>query len=311
VVVTFSEPVDPTSAQRASNYSLDGNLQVQSALLDPVAGRTVTLTTTSQTFGQPYKLSVNGVLDRFGNAASASALFRSAIVIDGNFDDWNSVPISLTLEQLNPGTIEYKNLYITNDTDYIYLRFTYYEPLVSLGPATYSNYHQIVFNTDSELGTGVWNGGEVMIENRTVYRMGGSWTDGRYQGADFVIAPNDTVSADFECRISRRATATDNGLPAFPGDTFSVFFCTRSTAWAQVAITAPQIPYTMATLTPLSVAITARRVGAKVELTWPGGGVLETRTSLSAGSWSAVPGAVSGIQIDPATAVTSFYRLRQ
>ncbi len=311
VLVTFSEPVDATSAQKASNYSLDGKLQVQGAVLDPVDGHTVTLTTTQQTFGQSYKLSVNGVQDRFGNAASAATIFRSAIVIDGKFDDWNGIPIALTLEQLNPGGIEYKNLSITNDNDYVYLRFTYYDPVGSLGPANYSNYYQIVFDTDSDPATGVWNGGEVMIENRSVYRMGGGWTDGRYQGADFAIAPNDTKSADFECRISRRATATDTGLPAFPNPSFSVFLCTRTTGWTQVAITAPPIPYTLTTLTPLPVSVIVKRVGAKVELTWPGNGVLETRASLSTGSWSAVPGAVSGLQIDPAGAAASYYRLRQ
>lgn len=312
VVVTFSEPVDATSAQKASNYSLDGNLQVQGAVVDPVDARTVALTTTQQTFGQPYKLSVNGVQDRFGNAASATSIFRSAIVIDGNFDDWASVPIALTKEQLNPGSIEYKDLYITNDNEYIYLRFTYYDPVGPMGPANYANNYQIVFDTDSDPATGTWNGGEVMIENRNIYRLGGSWTDGSYQGADYAVAPGDIQSASFECRISRLATAVDNGLPAFPNPSFTVFFCTRNAAWSEVANTAPPtIPYTLATLTPLPATLTARRIGTKVEITWPGGGGLETRASLSTGSWAPVPGAASGIQIDPITGAPGFYRVRQ
>ncbi|MCI0534427.1 MAG: hypothetical protein L0Z50_04300 [Verrucomicrobiales bacterium] len=58
------------------------------------------------------------------------------------------------------------------------------------------------------------------------------------------------------------------------------------------------------------VAITAKLVGGKVELAWSSGGVLETRASLSAGSWAPVPGAASGIHIDPTTAAAGYYRLR-
>ena len=150
-----------------------------------------------------------------------------------------------------------------------------------------------------------------MIENRNIYRLGGGWVDGSYQGANYAIAPNDTQSASFECRISRRATAADNGLPAFPNPSFTVFFCTRTAGWAQVAITAPPIPYTLATLTPLPVTLTVTRIGTKVELTWPGGGVLETRASLSTGSWASVPGAASGVQIDTAVGAAGFYRVQQ
>jgi len=61
--------------------------------------------------------------------------------------------------------------------------------------------------------------------------------------------------------------------------------------------------------TAQAVTITAKLVGGKVELTWPGGGSLETRASLSAGSWAPVAGAASGIMVDP-TAVAGFFRLR-
>ncbi len=311
VVVTFSEPVDTTSAQQATNYGVDGNLQVARAVLDPVDGRTVTLTTTLQSFGQAYKLSVNGVQDRFGNAAHATAMFQSAIVIDGNFDDWASVPVALTQDQLNPGSVEYQNLYVTNDNDYLYLRFMYHVPVGPLGPDNYGHYYQVVFDTDNDPATGTFNGGDVMIENGSMLRMGGDWTDGRYVADYYALAPRETQSTDFECRISRRATAEDNGLPAFPNPSFGVFFCTRSTGWAELDITAPNIPYTFATLPPLPATIVVERVGTKVELTWPGGGVLETRASLSAVGWTPVAGAASGIQIDPATAAAGYYRVRQ
>ena len=76
-------------------------------------------------------------------------------------------------------------------------------------------------------------------------------------------------------------------------------------------LTAPPVAYTLASLPPMPATIAAKRVGNKVELTWPGGGVLETRPNLSTGSWAPVTGAVSGMQIDPTTAAAGYYRVRQ
>jgi hypothetical protein len=312
VVITFSEALDPTSAQRATNYRLDGGVQVQGAVLNPADGHTVTLATTQQVFGRVYTLSVSGVQDRFGNADGVTALFQSTILIDGNFEDWSGVPVALTQDQLNPGSVEYKDLSITNDADYVYVRFTYHGPVGPLGPNSYGQNHQVVFNTDSNPATGGWNGGEVMVENLGVLRLGGSWTLGDYVGGNIAIAPGDVQSTDFELRVSLHATYQADGSPAFPNPSFEVFCCTRSaTDWAELDLTAPAVPYTLGTLPPMPATITAKRVGNKIELTWPGGGVLETRPSLSAGSWAAVTGAASGVQIDPTTAVTGYYRVRQ
>jgi len=314
VIVTFSEPLDPAVAQQAANYHLDGGRQVQGAVLDPIGGSAVTLTTTLQSFGQPYTLSVNGIRDRFGNAGNGTARFRSTILIDGNFEDWGSIPVALTQEQSNPGTVEYSDLSITNDNDYVYVRFSYYGPVGPLGPANgdnYGHYYQVVFNTDNDPATGSWAGGDVMVENGTVYRLGGDWTAGEYQGGDTAIAPGEVASTNFEFRVSLRAKHETDGLPAFPNRSFEVFCCTRNTGWAELDLTAPAVSYTLATPPPMPVTLSIKRVGNMVNLTWPGGGVLETRPSLSTGSWAPVPGAVSGMQIDPTTAAAGYYRVRQ
>ncbi len=317
IVVTFSEPVDTASAQQPANYTLDGGLQVQGAVLDPVEGRAVTLTTTQQTFGQVYTLSAVGVKDRFGNPGSATALFRSTIVLDGSFDDWNGVPVALTQEQTNPGTIEYNELSITNDNDYIYLRFSYYAPVGPLGPANWNdrgNHYDIIFDTDQDPATGTWDGGDVLIEDGGVYRLAGGWTQGTFDGADVLIAPGETKATDFELRISLAAKHQTDGLPAFPNASMNVFCVTQSMGWSALDRTTPTVSYTLATFPPLPVApgpITAKRAGSKVELTWSGGGILETRANLTTGSWTAVQGAASGIQIDPSSAPGGYYRLRQ
>ena len=62
VAVTFSKPV-ADSAATVGNFSADGGLTVSSAVLDS-AKRVVTLTTSPQTIGATYNITVNGVSDR-------------------------------------------------------------------------------------------------------------------------------------------------------------------------------------------------------------------------------------------------------
>ena len=314
VVITFSEPLDPGSAQQVGNYRLDGGVQVQGAALDPGDGRTVTLTTSQQVFGQVYTLSVTGVKDPFGNAGSATALFQSTILIDGSFEDWSDVPVALTQDQSNPGTIEFKDLSITNDTDYLYLRFSFYEPagpLAAADWATLGNYWQAWFDTDADPATGPQSGCEVMQEVGSLLRFGSDWTDGAFPDADIALAPAEVQATTFEDRISLRATFERDHLPAFPTSTMNIFCIIRETTqWNELNRTAP-VTFTLGTLPPLPPTITARRVGSQIELTWPGGGVLESRPSLSSGTWATVAGATSGIQIDPTTAAAGYYRVRQ
>jgi hypothetical protein len=315
VVLSFSEPLETASAQQAASYSLDGGVTVQGAVLDPVGATEVTLTTSAQQFGQVYRVTATGVRDLYGNAGPTSALFQSTIFIDGQFDDWTSVPVALTQDQLNPGTVEYQDLSITNDNDYVYLRIRYYEPAGPLSPANwgdYGNYYQVIFNNDSDPATGGWLGSEVMVENGTVFHLGGGWTDGQYDGGDAAIAPGEVKAKDFEFRLSLHATLRADGSPAFPHPTFEVVCCTRNTTeWAEVDRTSPAVAYTLGTLPPLPPTLSVRRAGAKLELTWPGGGVLQTRPSLTAGSWTTVPGAASGVQIDPTLAEAAYYRVQQ
>lgn len=61
--VTFSEPVDPLSATDPLNYQLDNGLFINTLSLDST-GTKLTITTTPQTPGYVYNLTVNGVLDR-------------------------------------------------------------------------------------------------------------------------------------------------------------------------------------------------------------------------------------------------------
>lgn len=72
VKVTFSEPVDPATAEVAANYSLTGGVTVSAAQLAVPAGspgdNVVILTTSQQAVGTPLTLTVNNVTDIAGNA---------------------------------------------------------------------------------------------------------------------------------------------------------------------------------------------------------------------------------------------------
>lgn len=77
--VWFSEPLDPVSAQKASNYQISGGLTVLSATLASPAGtdgdNTVDLVTSAQTPGQTYTVTITGVKDQTapGNAIAAGS----------------------------------------------------------------------------------------------------------------------------------------------------------------------------------------------------------------------------------------------
>lgn len=315
VTLAFSEPVDPVTAQMAANYTLDGGVQVQGAVLDPADATVVTLTTAAQQFGRVYKVSATGVRDVYGNPSASSGYYQSSILIDGNLDDWTNIPVLLEQEQTNPGSPEFKSISVTNDANYIYIRMTFYTPVGPLAASNWStlgNYFQVVFDTDADPATGGWLGGEVLDEVNSLYRLvAGGWTLGSFVDGDTALAPMEVTGTDFELRVSLKAKHGTDGLPAFPNAKMGIICALRNTGWTEVDNTSPTIEYTLGTLPPMPATITVRRVGNKIELTWPGGGTLQTRASLSSGTWADVPGAASGVQIDTATATASYYRIKQ
>ena len=65
--LTFSEPVERTSAENAGNYRLNHGLRITTLQLS-ADGRKVTFTTSDQADGRNYQLTVSGVKDPAGNA---------------------------------------------------------------------------------------------------------------------------------------------------------------------------------------------------------------------------------------------------
>lgn len=96
VRVWFSEPVDPATAQTASNYQLSGGLNVSTATLSAPAGSAgdhiVDLVTSTQTPGTTYTLTVGGVRDT-SDAQNTIAAGSSMA-----FSSWTLAPGALLFE---------------------------------------------------------------------------------------------------------------------------------------------------------------------------------------------------------------------
>ena len=63
------------------------------------------------------------------------------ITIDGSFSDWAGVPIAYTAAEGDTNAITFENVYIANDTNNLYLRFTLYTPR----PDAYENPYDNIF----------------------------------------------------------------------------------------------------------------------------------------------------------------------
>lgn len=81
VLVTFSEPLDATTAETSTNYSISAGITVIGATLDP-AGQVVTLTTSALTDGTIYILTVDNVEDMAGNPIASGSQMQFVFVQD-------------------------------------------------------------------------------------------------------------------------------------------------------------------------------------------------------------------------------------
>jgi len=70
VIINFSETVEQSGAQTAVNYSFDNGLTVVSAVRDALNYSKIIITTSSQTGGTGYRLTVNSISDITGNIIS-------------------------------------------------------------------------------------------------------------------------------------------------------------------------------------------------------------------------------------------------
>ena len=316
VVVTFSKPVDPTTASVAGNYSISGGINVLSAT--PNSGNTsqVTLTTGApMAFGTAYTLTVAGVQDFYGNVAHASGQFSRSIIIDGSFDDWTGVaPIyTSTSPSGNTDAADFQAIYVYNDANFYYFRVTLWtdiDPSAGEFPA----YVNMMFDTDNNAGTGYGAiGSELLIQSGIGYQeKDGGFNDGfPIIGLDWLCLPA-SPGTNFEFEFSRAAMFSEDNTPVFSTDQINFLFQGQTPSYTLENSTT-EVSYTnepSVALEPLPVSNLGMSsvAGSQAAVFWNGAATLQESSSVS-GPWTNVPAATSPFVLSSAGGGSQFFRL--
>src|SRR5688572_25289496 len=94
----------------------------------------------------PLVLLIAGAILFCGGATAGT--FKS-INIDGSFGDWAGVPLLHSDPADNPTSVDYSDIYVANDDNYLYIRFTLHES------ADASTFRQNIFiDADNNPATG-------------------------------------------------------------------------------------------------------------------------------------------------------------
>lgn len=155
----------------------------------------------------------------------SSTWAQTPIIIDGSLADWASVPVAYNSSGVTggPGQIDFGQLKITNDQQFLFLRIELGKEII----LQESNSLQLYIDTDFNASTGtaingigaelIWNFG---TRNGT-FRRNGQTTNITQNSISLRSGP--TVSSNvFELAISRSAQV--NGLSVFPNSSMRVLF---------------------------------------------------------------------------------------
>jgi hypothetical protein len=316
--LTFSEPLDPVTASNSSKYSVSGGVNVTGAAFDPANPNQVTLNTgVGMSFGTVYTLSINGVVDLFGNALQTSAQFARSITIDGAFDDWTGIdPVySSPAPSGNTGAADFKDIYVANDSNYYYFRVTLWGD-IDPSAGQFPDYVNIFFDTDNDAATGYsFVGSELLIQSGFGYQeKDGSFNDNKPpSGLNWLCLPA-APGTNFEFQFSRAATFQD-GSPIFTTNQINFMFQGQNSSWALVNQVPPSgvisysnsAPVTVPGLPPGKLAISPV-TGGKLAVIWEATSSLQARAPLIGGSWTNIPNATSPYVL-PAVGAESYFRL--
>ena len=309
ITITFSEPVTPPSATALTNYSALG-LSVTGAAVDPNDASVVVLNTDAQTLGATYTLTLNNILDRFNNriASNTHLTFKSSIVIDGSFDDWAGVASAFSDPQDSTQSLDYQDVYITNDDDFIYVRVTFW------APGDLGDYHNNLFiDADNDATTGYALGGigsDLLVQSGFGFEeQAGMFNNGTVSSLDWLMAPSG-VATNIEFRLSRHAVYDNTQLPVFNTNMITIVLEADNAA-GNTAETAPDAEgyvYMFAAPTQLGPLAVSINLGT-VTISWTGQGErLQSRQSLTTDSWQDVLNAPNPYTVQP-TNSQSYYRL--
>jgi len=168
-------------------------------------------------------------------AGSVHAGVYVPIVIDGDFSDWAGVPVAYANENgvNNPTGVDYQNVYLANDSSYLYIRFTLQ---ASADPLAGNSY--IWIDNDNNASTGFHPfgnpnfGSSLMIINSVAYQQAeGTWNEGTLTSADVAYGASSIPGTDFEFRISLATTGVSgafDGVPLLNNSTLKIQFASET-----------------------------------------------------------------------------------
>jgi hypothetical protein len=309
-VITFSEPIDPTTAIATANYSLSGSVTVSDAAVVSADPAQVVLTTSPQVLGTLYVLTVNAVKDHFGNAIAANSTksFLSAILIDGLFTDWQGMTPLYSGPSGSPDATDFKDIYMFNDAKYLYMRVTTWAPTIL--QIWYNNFF---FDTDNDFTTGLtsWGGSEMLIQGGSGFQeKNGGFNEGPVTNVDWVCEPAGE-GTDFEVRISLAATYESDGKPVFTTNVVNFVFDAENTSYQSVnrAPAEGTLSYTLVESQEPPGPLSIGYQGNQLQISWDGVATLQACDSLSTQTWTNVPSATSPYPVNTSAAKQLFYGL--
>ncbi len=168
----------------------------------------------------------------FAFSANASAILYTTISIDGDTSDWAGVPIAASDADDNgtAGAVDWKDIYIANDANFLYVRVTLWEP-ADAGTSV-SNYYVDGDNDDST-GYHVFGdldfGSSLLMQAGGAFQQAGSaFNEGGLAGSAVSFAGS---GADYEFRVDRNVVGVAGafiGAPLFTSSTIQLQLQTGS-----------------------------------------------------------------------------------
>ena len=144
------------------------------------------------------------------------------ITIDGSFNDWTGVPLAYTVPVGPTNAIQYENVYIANDQNNLYVRFTLYSPRTNAFANSFDN---IFIDADDNAATGFHVGGigsEMLIQWGGGYQeKNGGFNEGGINNLGWSIAGSPDYTG-FELAISRIAAYASDSTLVFTNGTIAL-----------------------------------------------------------------------------------------
>ena len=213
-----------------------------------------------QTMNRKTHTALLGLITLALAAISTSASTFTTITIDGSFADWAGVP-AIHADPLDNATgVDFNQIFMANDDNYLYVRFTLH---AAANPYTFQT--DFFWDGDNNASTGFdvftagFLGSEMLIEGASAYQeANGGFNEGVLAAGTVIQSPFNVAATDFEWRIDRSVVgvaAPFIGVPLISGETIQLFATTSTGTSDSVGDANTSVSYTFAVPEPGSLAI--------------------------------------------------------